>query len=276
MTVVPDAEALAEVRRKEERGRVELASEQMDTLSAYITDAAIGRAVGEKRWELWKRDAKNADFSPLELNLAVTIEATSDRREFPSQNIIGMIPGTIPGSGAVLLLGHWDHLGECGPPEAADRICNGAADNASGIAMMLELARRLKAGPPLGRDIYVLATSAEEAGLLGARAFVKTPPLPLSSIVAAFNFDMMAVAPEGSPVGIIGRGHTPALDAAILEVLARKGRLIGDQSLADSFLQRRWLGAASGRRAERPAVEHLWQPCDPRSLPPQPLSPARR
>jgi hypothetical protein len=67
---------------------------------------------------------------------------------------------------------------------------------------------------------------------------VKTPPLPLSSIVAAFNFDMMAVAPEGSPLGIIGRGHTPALDAAILEVLARKGRLIGDQSLADSFLQR--------------------------------------
>jgi hypothetical protein len=238
VTVVPDAEALAEVRRKEERGRVELASEQMDTLSAYITDAAVGRAVGEKRWELWKRDAKKADFSPLELNLAVTIEATSDRREFPSQNIIGMIPGNVPGSGAVLLLGHWDHLGECGPPEAADRICNGAADNASGIAMMLELARRLKAGPPLGRDIYVLATSAEEAGLLGARAFVKTPPLPLSSIVAAFNFDMMAVAPEGSPVGIIGRGHTPALDAAILEVLARKGRLIGDQSLADSFLQR--------------------------------------
>lgn len=238
VTVVPDAAALAEVRRREERGRVELASEQMDTLSAYITDAAIGRAVGEKRWELWKREAKQADFAPLELNMAVTIEATSDRREFPSQNIIGMIPGTIPGSGAVLLLGHWDHLGECGPPEAADRICNGAADNASGIAMMLELARRLKAGPPLGRDIYVLATSAEEAGLLGARAFVKTPPLPLSSIVAAFNFDMMAVAPEGSPVGIIGRGHTPALDAAILDMLARKGRLLGDQSLADSFLQR--------------------------------------
>ncbi|GAA0766546.1 hypothetical protein FHS52_001847 [Erythromicrobium ramosum] len=238
VTVVPDAEALATVRRNAERGRVELASEQMDTLSAYITDAALGRVLGEKRWEQWKREALKADFAPLELNLAVTIEATSDRREFPSQNIIGMIPGNVPGSGAVLLLGHWDHLGECGPPEAADRICNGAADNASGIAMMLELARRLKAGPPLGRDIYVLATSAEEAGLLGARAFVKTPPLPLASIVAAFNFDMMAVAPEGSPVGIIGRGHTPALDAAILEVLARKGRLIGDQSLADSFLQR--------------------------------------
>jgi Zn-dependent M28 family amino/carboxypeptidase len=178
----------------------------------------------------------------------VAIEATADRREFPSHNVIGMIPGNQPGSGAVLLLAHWDHLGECAPPEAADRICNGAADNASGIAMMLEVARRLKAGPPLGRDIYVLATTAEEAGLLGARAFVRNPPLPLASIVAAFNFDMMAVAPAGAPVGFIGRGQNPGLDAAILAAIARNGRRIGDQSLADSFLQRQdgWVLTEAG------------------------------
>jgi len=238
VTVLPDAGALAAVRRVKERGKLELANEELDTLSAYITDAALGRVVGDKRWEQWKREAKKPDFSPLELNLSLAIEATADRREFPSQNLVGMIPGSVPGSGAVLLLGHWDHLGECAPPEAVDRICNGAADNASGIAMMLELARRLKAGPPLGRDVYVLATSAEEAGLLGARAFAKAPPLPLSGIVAAFNFDMMAVAPAGSPLGFIGRGQNPALDAAILDVMARNGRAVGDQSLADSFLQR--------------------------------------
>lgn len=238
VTVVPDAEALAEVRRREERGRLELASEEIDSLAAYITDAAIARAVGPRRWEQWKAEAAQGDFAPLELNLAMTLEASADRREFPSQNIIGRIPGTDPSAGAVLLLGHWDHLGECAPPTVTDRICNGAADNASGIAMMLELARRLKAGPPLVRDVYVLATSAEEAGLLGARAFVKTPPLPLANIVAAFNFDMMAVAPAGSPLGFIGRGQHPALDAVILAAAAREGRVIGDQSLADSFLQR--------------------------------------
>jgi Zn-dependent M28 family amino/carboxypeptidase len=137
----------------------------------------------------------------------------------------------------VLLLGHWDHLGECAPPGAADRICNGAADNASGIAAMLELARRLKGGPPMGRDIYVLATTAEEAGLLGARAFVRDSPVPLASIVAAFNFDMVALAPAGSPLGFIGRGETP-LDGVILDQIARSGRMIGDQALADSFLRR--------------------------------------
>jgi len=238
VTVLPDAEALAAVRRRYAASRVELASEELDTLSAYITDAALARVLGAKRWAQWKNEASKSDFVPFELNMAVSIDAGADRREFVSQNIVGMIPGTIPGSGAVLLLGHWDHLGECAPPEAADRICNGASDNASGIAMMLELARRLKEGPPPGRDIYVLATSSEEAGLLGARAFVKAPPVPLGSIVAAFNFDMMALAPEGSPVGFIGRGHSPALDAAILGVMARRGRVTGDQALADSFLQR--------------------------------------
>lgn len=238
VTVLPDAATLAAVRATEGRGKMELVSEERDTLSAYITDAAVARVVGDRRWAMWKREAKLGDFAPLELNLALSIEATADRREFSSQNIIGMIPGSQPGSGAVLLLGHWDHLGECAPPDALDRICNGAADNASGIAMMLELARRLKAGPAMGRDIYVLATSAEEAGLLGARAFVKAPPMPLESIVAAFNFDMMAVAPAGSPLGFVGRGATPALDAAIVDAAARRGRVMGDQRLADSFLQR--------------------------------------
>ena len=238
LTVLPGSGALAAVRRAEGRPRLELAVDEQDTLAAYITDQAFAEVIGARRWKSLKAEAEDAAFAPLELNLSVAIEATADRREFPSHNIIGMIPGSQPGSGAVLLLAHWDHLGECGPPEAADRICNGAVDNASGVAMMLELARRLKAGPPPGRDIYVLATTAEEAGLLGVRAFVRNPPLPLASIVAAFNFDMMAVAPAGAPLGFIGCGQNPQLDAAILAAAARNGRKIGDQSLADSFLQR--------------------------------------
>lgn len=237
VTVLPDAAALAVVRRAGDREKVALASEEQDTLSAYITDAAFAGVLGVRRWEGLKRDAGAADFAPLELNLAINIEASAERREFTSQNVLGRIPGVVPGSGAVLLLAHWDHLGECGPPASADRICNGAADNASGIAAMLELARRLKDGPAMGRDIYVLATTAEEAGLLGARAFVRDSPVPLESIVAAFNFDMVALAPAGSPIGFIGRGETP-LDGVILAQLARSGRTLGDQTLADSFLRR--------------------------------------
>ncbi|WP_017665575.1 M28 family peptidase [Porphyrobacter sp. AAP82] len=238
LTVVPDAEALGAVRALADHPRLQLASEEQDNLAAYITDKAFAEVIGPRRWASWKAEAAQGAFAPLELNLAVSLEATSDRREFASQNIVGMIPGSVPGSGAGLVLAHWDHLGECGEPDAPDRICNGAADNASGIAMLLELARRLKAGPPPGRDIYFLATTAEEPGLLGIRAFVKNPPLPLASIVAAFNLDMMAVAPAGSPVGFIGRGKDAGLDEVVLGAMGNRGRTLGDQSLADSFVQR--------------------------------------
>ena len=237
ITVVPDAAALAEVRASHARERVRLASEETDTLGAYVTDAALAQVLGAANWERLKQRGEEPDFTPIEIQLAISIEATAERREFTSSNIVGMIPGTVPGSGAVLLLAHWDHLGECRPPAEADHICNGAVDNASGVAVMLELARRLKAGPPPGRDIYVMATTAEEAGLLGARAFAKAPPVPLSGIVAAFNLDMLALAPEGSPVGFIGEGRTP-LDAVILPEILRSGRAPGDRGLAESFLTR--------------------------------------
>lgn len=234
VTVEPEAVDLPIVRTT---ARIELASEEVDTLAAYVTDSTIAEVIGARRWARLKADAQGSDFAPLELNLAVEIEATADRHEFTSYNLVGRIPGSVPGSGAVLLLAHWDHLGECGAPEASDRICNGAVDNASGLAVMLELARRLKAGPPMERDVYVLATTAEEAGLLGARAFVKAPPVPLSGIVAAFNFDMLALAPAGSPVGFIGR-EQGALDDAILAEFARADRREGDRALADGFVRR--------------------------------------
>jgi hypothetical protein len=237
ITVLPDAAAVARVRAARGKERVGLASEEVDTLGAYVTDGALAQVLGTANWERLKQRSEEADFTPIEIQLAISIEATAERREFTSSNLVGLIPGRTPGAGAVLLLAHWDHLGECRPPEEAERICNGAVDNASGLAVMLEVARRLKAGPPPERDIYVLATTAEEAGLLGARAFAKAPPVPLASIVAAFNLDMLALAPAGAPVGFIGEGRTP-LDAIIRAEIARSGRTTGDKALADSFLAR--------------------------------------
>jgi hypothetical protein len=240
LTVLPDAAALAEVRAREARPKVQLAADEQDHLAAYITDKALAGVIGARRWQKLRADALEAaaGFEPFELNLSISLDASSDRREFRSHNIVGKLPGSQPGAGAVLVLAHWDHLGECGQPGDADRICNGAVDNASGVAMLLELARRFKNGPPLPRDVYFLATSAEEPGLLGIRAFVRDPPVPLSSFVAAFNLDMMALAPAGSPVGLIGRGRNAALDDLIAAEVAKSGRTMGDRALAESFVQR--------------------------------------
>jgi aminopeptidase YwaD len=235
LTVVQDAGALAWMRESYSEERVRPVGDEANALNAFITEAAMAEALGAARWRALKAQMKT-DGAVL-LDIGVTIEATSRRREFVSHNLVGMIPGNLSESGAVLLLAHWDHLGECGPPEANDRICNGAIDNASGVAVMLELARRLKVGAPLDRDIYVLATTAEEVGLLGARAFAAAPPVPLERFVAAFNFDTVAVAPAGAPVGIVGRGRTP-FEQVVIEHLAKTKRVLGNRDFGESFLAR--------------------------------------
>ncbi|MFN3988926.1 MAG: M20/M25/M40 family metallo-hydrolase [Erythrobacter sp.] len=237
LTIVSSSDALDRLRERASRERLRLISDDANTLAAYVTEAAVIEALGEARWRDLARAATARDFAPVALDIGVTIEATSLRREFVSHNLIGMIPGAAPDEAAILLLAHWDHLGECGPPEAADRICNGAVDNASGVALMLELARRLKTGAPPQRDIYVLATTAEEAGLLGARAFAAAPPIPLERFAAAFNFDTVAVAPAGAPVGIVGRGRT-AFEPVVAEHLAKTRRVLASGDFAESFLER--------------------------------------
>ena len=214
-----------------------LASEEAASLSAFTTRSSVSEALRPEVWEDLLKQAEEDNFVPQPLDVTASLEATSTRREFTSYNVIGMLRGQVPQSGAVLLLAHWDHFGECGEEADEDRICNGAVDNASGIAVMLELARRLAGNGPHDRDIYVLATSAEEAGLLGARAFVAEPALPLESIVAAFNFDTVAVAPAGSPVGFVGEGRTP-LDNLVLEIMAQGERELGNREYAESFVRR--------------------------------------
>lgn len=237
LTVVQNNAEIAGLKTAFGNERIVLASEETLALSAYVTDQAMVRALGAKNWQKLTEAAGKDDFEPRNLKALATIEATSDHREFTSYNVVGKLAGAKPESGAVLMLAHWDHLGECGAGDAADQICNGAVDNASGLAVMLEVTRRLAASGPHDRDIYVLATSAEEAGLLGAQAFVLAPPMPLDTIVAAFNFDTSAVAPAGSPVGFVGDGLT-AIDAEVKAILAEAGRELGDSDFASTFVQR--------------------------------------
>ena len=137
----------------------------------------------------------------------------------------------------MLFVAHWDHFGICGEPPAEDVICHGAVDNASGVAALTELARRLVRGPKPDRDIYFLATTAEELGLLGAHAFADNPPLPLGQIVAAFNIDSIALAPFGSPLAVVGTGMT-RLDAQIAAVARREKRAIVAGDAANAYVRR--------------------------------------
>ena len=168
----------------------------------------------------------------------VSLNVRADASRVESANIIGKLPGRVPGSGAVLVLAHWDHLGDaCAPITAADRLCNGAVDNASGIGVMLEVARRVAASGGLDRDLYIMATTAEESGLLGAEAFALDPPVPLPTIVAAFNIDTVAIAKRGAPTTVIGWGRTP-LDKGIAAVIAKIGGRLDVQEDHQRFVRR--------------------------------------
>jgi hypothetical protein len=232
--------------------RTEL-DDALPAISGTIAASEVARLVaqGGGDFAALLEEQPGPAFRAVPLNLRATLEVASEVRRFVSSNVVGRIRGRTAGAGSVLLLAHWDHLGLCRPEGAADRICNGAVDNASGIAVLIEAAGRLARGRRPERDIIVLATTAEEAGLLGAEHFAARPTVPLGSIAAAINVDTAAIAGRGEPVAVTGRGVEP-LDRAIAETAAALGRRIDESGAGDRFLRRQDGWALS--RAGVPAV----------------------
>ena len=118
-------------------------------------------------------------------------------------NIIGLIPGTRLADRYIVVTAHYDHVGT-----HEGQIYNGADDNASGVATMLEIAARLKREAPEHSVIFV-ALDGEERGLLGAKHFVEAPPVPLESIAMNLNFDMTARAETDGNLWVTGTYQHP-------------------------------------------------------------------
>jgi len=122
--------------------------------------------------------------------------ATGDaafRRDFAAgTNILGLIPGGERADEYVILGAHYDHLGrECRPDDRDDTLCNGAADNAAGVAAVLEVGRALAADDdPPARSVILAFWDAEEDGLLGSKAYVDDPEVPLERTTAYLNWDI--------------------------------------------------------------------------------------
>ena len=137
-------------------------------------------------------------------------------KTFSGINIVGLIPGTRVADRYIVVTAHYDHVGV-----NDGQIFHGADDNASGVATMLELATRLKANPP-EHSVLIVALDGEERGLLGAREFVKAPPVPLSSISLNLNFDMTARAETDGHLWVTGTYQHPNL-RPVLEAVQPNG-----------------------------------------------------
>ena len=118
-------------------------------------------------------------------------------------NILGLIPGTRVPDKYIVVTAHYDHVGV-----RDGHIYNGADDNASGVATMLELAKRLKDNPP-EHSVLIVALDGEERGLLGAKEFVEAPPVPTSSITMNINYDMTGRADVDGYLWVTGTYQHP-------------------------------------------------------------------
>lgn len=184
-------------------------------------------------FEQEKIKARSRDFQPVELKGA-TIDARFDVKtdQIVTYNVLAKLEGTTHPDETILYTGHWDHIGMGEPDASGDRIFNGAIDNASGTAGLIELARAFAAGPRPERTIVMIGFTAEESGLLGSEFYAANPVYPLEKTVGGFNLDSSAVFGRMSKLGVTGYGHSE-LDEPVIAAAAAQGRgFVGDAGAA--------------------------------------------
>jgi Zn-dependent M28 family amino/carboxypeptidase len=210
-------------------------NKNMDAVSArsWITLDVAKKIVADcgQDFEALKKTAVTKDFRPVTLNAKAGIQIKQQIREFKSHNVIGKLEGSDAKlkDEYVIYTAHWDHLGRH-PELQGDQIFNGAIDNASGVASVIQIAAAfMKVNPPPKRSVLLMATTAEEAGLLGAKFYAEHPLYPLEKTLADINID--GVNPWGKTHDLedLTNGNS-AMDDLLGQAAARQGRVMKPNS----------------------------------------------
>lgn len=186
--------------------------------------------------------SEDPDFQPVPLEgvrMSIDLEASYSELEF--MNVVATLPGSDRQlrDEHIVFSAHHDHLGVSPNPVEGDSIYNGALDNASGTAAMLEMAKAMSAiQPDLRRSLTFAAVGAEESGLLGSRYFANNPPVPAGKISANINMDMINGFGRTRDVVIVGKGRS-SMDAIMEEEAEKQGRyVLPDQDPGQGFYYR--------------------------------------
>jgi Zn-dependent M28 family amino/carboxypeptidase len=173
-----------------------------------------------------KKKALQPDFRPMPLGIRASIDIKNKLRNVDSKNIIGVLQGSEKPDEAVVFTAHWDHLG-IGEPLNGDKIYNGAIDNASGVAVIMEIARAAaKIQPRPKRSLVFIAVTGEEQGLLGSAYYADNPVFPVNKTLANLNFDEANVyGRDNNQIQVIGYGYT-TLEDLLKDVAAKQGRTV--------------------------------------------------
>lgn len=173
-------------------------------------------------------NAGKRGFKPVPLKAQLSAAVKSTVTEKTSRNVIGVLPGASKPDEAVLYMAHWDHLGKH-EGEEGDNIYNGAVDNATGVAGILEIAEAFAhQDPKPARSVVFVAVTLEESGLLGSKYYVAHPTFPLDKIAGVINLDAMSVGGKSRDFVVTGKGNSQLED--MLKVYAdQQGRVLAEE-----------------------------------------------
>jgi len=192
----------------------------LDVAKKLFTDAG-------QNFDALKKSAIAKNFRPVVLNAKANIDIKQEVRTFKSHNVIGKLEGSAPKLNGeyIIYTAHWDHLGRH-PELQGDQIFNGAIDNASGVASVIEIAGAFtKTNPPPKRSVLFMVTTAEEAGLLGAKYYAEHPLYPLEKTLADINLDTLNVWGKARDVEDLSLGFS-TLDDLLAAAAKQQGRKV--------------------------------------------------
>jgi Zn-dependent M28 family amino/carboxypeptidase len=194
---------------------------------SWVTDEAAHRIFSLAGLNLddLRRQAASRDFRPVKMNLTASIDLNSEVKRVEAPNVVAILPGSDPKlrDEYVVFSAHWDHLGVGAPDKSGDTIYNGALDNATGVASVLEIARvisQLPAAQRPKRSFLFLIPTAEEQNLLGADWYAHHPLVPLNKTAADINLDSMNIL--GPTADFVPLGAERSTLKAVVDQVARE------------------------------------------------------
>ncbi|NIL93283.1 MAG: M28 family peptidase [Woeseiaceae bacterium] len=204
--------------------------EPRTNFNGWVTEDSARNLVamaGHDLDELRER-AYNRDFEPVPLGITTSIGMDVELEYVESANILGLLPGSDPElrDEVVVYTAHHDHLGIGTPNEDGDAIYNGAYDNASGVALVMGIAKAMMAMPEAPRrSVLIALVGAEEQGLLGSLYYAKNPTFPAGKIAANINYDTVNIWGHSHDATYVGLGKT-TIDQIVELIAAEQGRTI--------------------------------------------------
>ncbi len=180
-------------------------------------------------FEAMKKAAQSPDFHPVDLKGATfSADYAVASSQIVSHNILGILPGAKRPDETVIYTAHWDHLGVGAPDAKGDKIYNGAVDNGTGVAAVLELGRVYAAAPRTDRSVLFLVVTAEEKGLLGSAYYATHPLYPAAKTVADLNMDALSTDGAARDFSVSGDGKVTLLDELVTAGKAQNRTFVPD------------------------------------------------